>query len=94
MDIKITLDATFSCMHTITDNSDVVIDIYNDGDVVFEIYDPLDFILAPEQLRELATAADWLMEEAIRRCINCGTPLADNTSYCERCGFENNDLLK
>ena len=51
-------------------------------------------IMQLEGIIRAATRAREYLLNAIRRCINCGTPLADNTSYCERCGFENNDLLK
>ena len=43
------------------------------------------------------STAGWVVEQinnAIRRCQNCGTPLPNNKTWCERCEFENNDLLK
>ncbi len=35
-----------------------------------------------------------VIQQAIRRCVNCGKPLPENTTLCEWCGWENNSLLK
>ena len=65
-----------------------------EDDMYMTYADAMSTILSMEYAMLSMQIAIDRLKNAILRCINCGTPLADNATYCERCGFENNDLLK